>query len=437
MMPAPITMASNEPVRTVSIVACHQALIYNGKSTTDIIRQDSMTSFRAVLITALLALFLSSCGETFRPIATIVPGTGGPAPQVAKTAIVLTDNGTASTSRHFNLSGNTETGAVPVGQGPAFAALVGGLGRVYVLNHTDETLTFYSAVAPSAGANTVTLPSGADPRFVESSANLAFVYVSYNARDSVGVISTSTNAQTAEIQLPPGAAPTAMLTTATGTKLFVAEPGINRVAVVEPATNTIVTQLDFGGGCASPSAFAQKPDASYVYVICNGSNNLFWINTSNNSTSDVPPASLGTNPSSITYDAFRNRIVVTNAGSNTVSFINEDIATPPATYHTVTTVPVGSVPVSATALANGSRVYVADQASNTLTVIDSATLTVKATIPLSGSPQQVRSSIDSLRVATDVAGGTPNLTVVDTTTEAVNTTFPLAADPTYLILVAQ
>ena len=402
-----------------------------------------MTSFRAVFVTALLALLLSSCGETFRPIATIVPPTTTPTPQSAKTAIVVTDNGAlpppgnVSTARHFNLSGNTETGSAPVGKGPIFANLVGNVGRIYVLNNLANTLTFYPAISPSAGSNTVTLPSGANPRAIESNLNLSSFYVSYQDRDSVGVISTSTNAQTAEIMLPASANPAAMISKFDGSKLYVAEAGLNKVAVIDTATNTVSATLDFGGGCGAPSAFASKPDGTYVYVACSSSNNVFWINTANNSVTDVPAATVGSSPNFLAYDTFRNRIVVTNPGSNTVSFINEDIATPPATYHTVTNVPVGSFPVSAAPLADGSRVYVANQISNNVTVIDSATLTVKTTIPVTGSPNFIRSSADSLRVAVTVTGGSPNLTVIDPSTEAVNTTFPLTANPTYLILVAQ
>lgn len=395
-----------------------------------------MTSFRAVLMTALVAVFLSSCGETFRPIATIVPSTGGPTPQSAKTAIVVTDNGTASTSRHFNLSGNSETGSSPVGQGPVFAALAGNVGRVYVANQTDDSLTFYSSISPQAGFNTVTLPTNADPAYIEANLNLSSLYVSYHGRDSVGVISTATNAQTAEILLPSGAAPTAMISTPGGTKIFVAETGLNQVGVINPATNGVTT-IGFGGGCTLPMAFAMKPDGSYVYVVCNGNNKVFWINTANNSFTDVPAQTVGISPNFAIYDAFRNRIVVTNAGNNSVSFINENIATDPATYHTVTNVTVGTTPVSATALADGSRVYVANQGSSNVTVIDSATLTVKTTIPLAGAPLQVRSSIDSLRVAATVTGATPNLTVIDTATEAINTTFALTADPVHMLLVAQ
>jgi YVTN family beta-propeller protein len=101
----------------------------------------------------------------------------------------------------------------------------------------------------------------------------------------------------------------------------------------------------------------------------------------------------------------------------------------------IATVPVGGKPVNATALADGSRIYVANQADNSVTVINSSTLAVKTTIPLAGQPQQILSSTDSLRVAVSVSGTSPNVTSIDTTTDAVSTTFPLEANPTYLLLL--
>ena len=65
-----------------------------------------------------------------------------------------------------------------------------------------------------------------------------------------------------------------------------------------------------------------------------------------------------------------------NQGSNDVTVINT------ATNTVVATIPVGSQPIGAAVTPDGTRVYVTNTASNTVSVINTATNTVVATIPV-------------------------------------------------------
>ena len=394
-----------------------------------------MTLFRAVLCAALLSIFLTSCGETFRPIATVVTPTL-PAVQGSKTAVVITSPSGLGTATHYNLSGNTVSGQVAVGQGPVFAAFAGNAGRIYVANAADSTLSFYSSISPQTGTTTITLPSSPapNPSYIETNLALGSIYVAYKGRDSVGVVNIGSNSQTAEIALPTGAAPVAMVSTPDGKKIFTANSGTNDVSVIDSATNTVSTTLALAG-CTDPEWFAIHPDGSYVYVVCKGSGNLFYINTATLATTDVAPVGLGAQPNFVHYDVNRKRLVVTNSGGNTVSVINEDPATPIATYHTVTTITVGSNPLSAAALPDGSKIYVGNSGSNSVTVIDSATLTVKTTVPVAGPAQYVKAAPDSTRVAVTIAGGSPNLTSLNTQTDTIVNQLPLNGPHTALLLI--
>ena len=80
-------------------------------------------------------------------------------------------------------------------------------------------------------------------------------------------------------------------------------------------------------------------------------------------------------PPSQTADAY-----VTNAGSDTVSVIDT------ATNTVTATIPVGSTPVRAAVTPDGTRAYVTNAGSDTVSVIDTATNTVTTTIPVGNVP---------------------------------------------------
>jgi YVTN family beta-propeller protein len=84
---------------------------------------------------------------------------------------------------------------------------------------------------------------------------------------------------------------------------------------------------------------------------------------------------------------------ITNQDSNTVSVINT------ATNTVTATIPIGVVEPNAVAVSpDGSKVYVTIPGSNTVLVIDTATNTVIATIPVGRAPQGVAVSPDSSKV---------------------------------------
>jgi YVTN family beta-propeller protein len=390
-----------------------------------------MTSFRAAILVALFSILLASCGETFRPIAAVVPQTPT-AGQGLKTVFVLQAD---STVHKFNLAGATETGIVTVGQGPAVLAVTALSGRSYVSNELADTLTNFSTQSPQSGTSTVTLPTGSDPGAIEAIPVVSSVYVVYRGLDAVGVIDAASNAQKAQITV--GTDPVALISV-NGRKLYVANFGSNNVTAIDVTTNAVTNTIDFGGAsnCINPSSLAAKPDGTYVYVVCTGSNKLYWINTSNDSYTDVPPATLGSSPNFVTYDVKRNRLVVTNQGSDSISVINEDATTPPATWHSVTNVAVGAMPKHAAALPDGTRIYVANTGSTFVTVVDSAAFTTK-TLDVGGNPQQVGASADNLRVAVSVVGSPSHISSIDTTTDTVANTFNLTANPVYMVVTAQ
>ena len=111
---------------------------------------------------------------------------------------------------------------------------------------------------------------------------------------------------------------------------------------------------------------------------------------------------------------------ITNGESNTVSVIDT------ATNTVTATVPVGSEPEGIAVSPDGTGVYVANLKSNTVSVIDTATNTVTATVSVGNNPHGV--AVKGTKVYVTNYGDT-TVSVIDTTTNSVTTTVSVGSSP--------
>ncbi|MCK6693836.1 MAG: beta-propeller fold lactonase family protein, partial [Thermoanaerobaculia bacterium] len=114
----------------------------------------------------------------------------------------------------------------------------------------------------------------------------------------------------------------------------------------------------------------------------------------------------------IPQSAFGGFAYITNFGSDDVSVINT------ATNTVVATIPVGDVPRGVSVSPDGTRVYVANEFSDNVSVIDATTNTVIATIPVGNGPFGICVSPDGSRVYVgNIFSG--DISVIDATTNTV------------------
>jgi YVTN family beta-propeller protein len=97
---------------------------------------------------------------------------------------------------------------------------------------------------------------------------------------------------------------------------------------------------------------------------------------------------------------------IANSNDNTVSVMDT------STNNVVATVSVGNNPVGLAVTPDGTAVYVANSGDNTVSVINSATNTVVATVPVGNQPYAVSVTQDGTSV--DVANGDGTVSVIDT-----------------------
>ena len=113
---------------------------------------------------------------------------------------------------------------------------------------------------------------------------------------------------------------------------------------------------------------------------------------------------------------------IPNADSNNVSVINTDTNT------VVATVPVGAFPIGVAVNPSGTRVYVTNMHDNSISVINTATNTVVATVGVGYWPCGIAVNPSGTRVyVTNVADH--NVSVIDTSTNTVIATVAVGSSP--------
>jgi YVTN family beta-propeller protein len=270
----------------------------------------------------------------------------------------------------------SDISAPNLGDNPTHAAIFPNNSRVFVASAgsalpgggVDVISSFTPAFQiPVLGAvNTISLPTGSQPVFVNTSQNNV-VYVANFGANSVSAINTSLNVVSNTV--PVGTNPVALAETPNGLKLYVANQGDNSVSSLNTADLSSNGVTGFSG--QTPVWVVARGDSQKVYVLTQGDGQLVTIDTAADTVTSSLPVGSGAN--FILYDSHLNRLYVTNPSTNAVYvFSDSGGASDTPTLLTqlaipglsaITTPMCGTcsapVPVSVTALPDGSRFYVA------------------------------------------------------------------------------
>ncbi len=205
------------------------------------------------------------------------------------------------------------------------------------------------------------------------------LYASDSFNNTVSVIDLSINKVIAI--LDAGNGPTDIEITPDGSKAYVANSGSdskpgNTVSVIDTSTNKVVTvNLGLVNVELRPSGLAITPDGSKVLVTASTLDlgNVLVINVSDNQVL-TPPIEVGFKPSAISIAPDGSRAYVANTGSDTIPGNTVSVIDIP-TNQVIFTINVGLVPTNIAITPDGSKVYVANTGSdtipgNTVSVID-------------------------------------------------------------------
>jgi YVTN family beta-propeller protein len=417
-----------------------------------------------VAFVLILVVIEVSCGETYRPVAQVIPQPP-PNPAAFHFVISVSTNGAfdPGAASRIDVSGDSTVGVFQTGAAPAHAALIPNGTRLYVANSAEDTVTANNTPTPTV-ATTISLPpppQGAPslpcppnsspgcvnfPVFVHTTEN-GNVYVANYAGGTVSVINTTSNVVTATVSV--GTHPVVLAELPNAQKLYVANQGSGDVSVISTVDDS-VKPLSIPVG-SSPVWAVARSDSARVYVL-DSSGVVYDIDTLSD-TVKATGSTGGAGANFMLYDSTSNSLLVTNSGSGTLSVLdaaadppslraNSPISIPaPAIANPCQGAPV--VPSAATILPDG-RAYVASfqlssgRVCTQSSVIDTAAGAVTKTIPLAQAADlstQTGCASAGFRVFTVSSGGgsTSNFKVYvsqcDAGNVAVIDTFPSGSNP--------
>jgi YVTN family beta-propeller protein len=408
----------------------------------------SYKTFWLLFSTVILVVLAVGCNDTLRQFITPVPQPGGD-PGTPSHAIALSSNPMGNGSdTHINVSGDTEVAVVPVGPNPIFLGKAPS--RAFTING-DGTVSVYFALSPTAGTNTVTLPTtGPDAAVgpigggISSSGN---IFIANRGSDSVSVISGGVLAVTSTIHLPGGSQPVMVAGNSGNSTIYVVNTNANNVSVISTIDNKIITTLTVG---SQPIWAVMSADARDVFVVNQGSGTVSVIDTLLNLVIATVP--VGPSPNFAFYEPKLKRVYVSNTGNSTISVIKAngiDLGVSPQVVPVnLKDVQVSAPPVSVTALSDGTKAYAAlanctDAATNhtnlvsggtphlpncngnLVSVIDANALVETKTIQVGPGVVSVDSAADGSRVyvvsAHDVTTITDNVNTVPQPARTIST----------------
>jgi YVTN family beta-propeller protein len=187
------------------------------------------------------------------------------------------------------------------------------------------------------------------------------------------VIDTATNTVTTTI--PAGPYPFAIAITPDGSKVYVTNRGFNFTQVIDTVTNAVNASVRTG--FRAGNAIAVTPDGTKVYV-AGGNLGVAVIDTATDTLvgSPIPVLAIGL---AVSPDSSK-LYVASQLDDTAVSVIDT------ATNAVTATIPVASNPGALAVTPDGGKVYIVNSDDNTVSVIDTAINTVVAVVPVGNSP---------------------------------------------------
>lgn len=326
----------------------------------------------------------------------------------------------------------------------------------YVTNVDDNTV---SVIDTSSDTVVATIPVGGFPDGIATTPDGTHAYVTNGFDSTVSVIDTASNTVAATI--PVGSAPSAVAVTPDGTGpneidvrrhqplAYVTNEADNTVSVIDTASNTVVATIPVR---QEPNGVAITSDGIRAYVTNKLDDSITVIDTSNNAVvATIPgfilPAGVAITPGRTDpYErddrrhqslAYVTNYVATIEGSNLPASAVSVIDT--ASNTVVATIPVGQYPDGVAITPDGNHAYVANQADGTVSVIDTVRNKVVATIPVGAGPvglaisdrthpfERDKRPLQPLAYVTSFVDNT--VSVIDTASNRVLATIPVGTGP--------
>jgi YVTN family beta-propeller protein len=266
---------------------------------------------------------------------------------------------------------------IRVGESPSSVAFAPDGTRAYVTNTDSDNV---SVIDTAIDEVVVSIPVGKRPHSIAITPDRSQAYVV--VADNVCVINTDTKQVLTSI--PVGESPSRVAITADGTKAYVTNWGSNNVSVIDIAARKVLTTIPVG---ESPSGVAITPDGKKVYVANHYSSNVSVIDIATQQVLTTIPV-VGKTPSGVAITPDGKKVYVVNSGSNNPylyphKLSNGDVSViDTATYQVLASIAMGRSPDDVAITPDGTQAYVVDM--DKVNVIDTVTQNVLTVIRLKG-----------------------------------------------------
>lgn len=205
-----------------------------------------------------------------------------------------------------------------------------------------------------------------------------------------------------------------------GKKIYATADAASKVVVIDLENQSVATEIPVS---SVPWGAAITPDGAKVYVGSRGLESVISvIETASNTVKkkiqlSTPPAFQSTWPWGVAINPSGTKVYVANNLTNTVAVINT------ATDAVIKTIPVGEQPRWVTITPDGKHVYVSNSRSGTVSIIDSGTDAVIKTVTVGTDPQGIGALPDGSAVfVVNQSTSTSSLSVINTSDFSVVTT---------------
>jgi len=289
--------------------------------------------------------------------------------------VYITNNGAFSV---IDTTTGTVITSVKVGRGPKGVAVVPNGKTAYVANSGSNNV---SVIDTSTNTVTDTVKVGDNPSEVAVSPDGKKVYVVNEDSNTTSVIDTATNTVTATV--PVGNTPMGIAVSPDGTKVYVTNYGNTNtpeytVSVIDTATNMVTSTVHAG---EHPWGVAVTPDGTKVYVTT-----YYYVSVIDTATNTViATVDVRKRPNKVIVNPTGTKVYV--AGGDDFVYVIDTV-----TRKVITRLHVGKYPEEIAVTPNGKKVYVVTRGSyennysNNISVIDTSSDTVSATVNIDVSP---------------------------------------------------
>lgn len=252
----------------------------------------------------------------------------------------------------------------------------------------------------------------------------ARIYASVSGAGEVVVLDEESHAEVAKI--PVGKGPAILINTPDHAKVYTANWGDNTVSAIETASNTAKSIAMPG----RPYVIAIAPDGKRLYAGCATSNEIKVIDTATDSVVDSfgmseLPASIIVSADGVTLYVAMLGVIPGLSGPGTLQAISAQTG---AVVHPA--IPVGTVPAWITMGPDGRKVYTLNFLSDDISVVDTASWKVEATISTGMGSQAIIGGVTPDGSALYVTNfGSAELVSIDTSTNQISRRIKLDGKP--------